>query len=390
MTTISEMRSRVDAIEPVIRRHAADAERSRRMAPEVMTAVVDAGLLRMWVPAALGGSEMPPNDSLDVMEHLARIDPATGWIVSNCVFLTTICQFLPPVVQKDILGDERAVTCGTFVPPGTATATADGYVISGNWTFGSASHYATSLVTFNVLVDGDGPVLGEDGGPVGVVAYLQPSEVTLHDTWYTLGLRATGSTNFSVDALEVPRERTFVLGPWTSPDGPFSGPLYRLGIIMDAVRIATVGVGIAQGALDAVVELASSKTPAYTVTLTADRATVQDRVARAQALVQAARHTLRATVAEAWEAIQDGSRITGPACVPMGLASSFALEASVEAVDLLYQSAGSTAFRDECPLQQRFRDVQTLRQNTIASWSRYEQLGKMLLGRPSDWVFHQL
>ena len=31
---------------------------------------------------------------------------------------------------------------------------------------------------------------------------------------------------------------------------------------------------------------------------------------------------------------------------------------TVQAVDLLYASAGSTAFRDESPLQKRFRDLQ--------------------------------
>jgi hypothetical protein len=104
-------------------------------------------------------------------------------------------------------------------------------------------------------------------------------------------------------------------------------------------------------------------------------------VARAQAIIQAGRHTLHATVAEAWESVQNGPRITGPTCVPMGLAASFALEAAVQAVDLLYASGGTTAFRDESPLQQRFRDLQTLRQNAIASWSRYESLGKLILGR---------
>ena len=41
-------------------------------------------------------------------------------------------------------------------------------------------------------------------------------------------------------------------------------------------------------------------------------------------------------------------------------------------------------------LRQRCRDLQTLRQNAIASWSRYESLGKIILGRQSDWAFHQL
>jgi alkylation response protein AidB-like acyl-CoA dehydrogenase len=355
-----------------------------------MSGLVEAGLFRMWIPKAFGGLEMEPNASLEVIEELARIDAATGWVVSNCSFISTVPQFLPDPVVEQMLLDPAAVICGSFVPPGTARATPDGYIVTGNWTFGSACHYATSLVTLAVLTDGDGPVLGDDGAPTTVVVFFGPEKVTFHDTWYTLGLRATGSTNFSVENLAVPRDYSFSLGAWAQSEGPFAGPLYRLGVIIDAVRIAQVGVGVAQSALEAFIELASAKTPAYTASLTADRATVQERVARAQALIQAARNTLQTTVREAWDAVQDGSRITGPTCVPMGLAASFALDASVRAVDLLYEAGGSSVFRDDSPVQKAFRDLQTLRQNAIASWSRYESLGKIILGRQSDWPFHLL
>ena len=360
------------------------------MAPEIMEALVSSGVLRMWVPRAYGGLEADPNESLDVMEHLAGIDASTGWVVSNCVFISTMPRFLPDAVCGRILGDPGVVACGTFVPPGTARATADGYVVNGDWSFGSATQYATSIVTLVLLVNDAGELVLQDGNPVSIVAYFSRDDVEFRDTWHTLGLRATGSTNFSVENLTVPKEHTYALGPWENRSGPFSGPLYRLGLIMDAVRIAKVGVGIAQGAVDEFVELATTKTPAYTAALTADRATVQERVARAQALVQAGRASIRTTVTDGWAAVQDGSRITGDRCIPMGLAASFALDAAAQAVDLLYQAGGTTAFRDESPLQRRFRDIQTLRQNAISSWSRYESLGRMLLGRPSDWPFHQL
>lgn len=393
MTTINldtTLSASVAAVEPVVRQFAASAEQQRVMAPEIMDALISHGLLRMWVPAAYGGFEADPNESLDVMEDLARIDAATGWVVSNCVFISTIAQFLPEAVRDAVLSDPGVVTCGTFVPPGTARATGDGYVVNGEWSFGSASQYATSLVTLALLVDDRGELIVQDGKPVSIVVYFDRGDVEFRDTWFTLGLRATGSTTFVARDLRVPRDHAFLLGAWESLDGPFAGPLYRLGVAMDAVRIAKVGVGIAQGALDDFIALATAKIPAYTATLTADRATVQERVARAQALVQAGRDTLRATVAAGWEAVQTGGRITGVGGIPMGLAASFALDASVQAVDLLYEAGGTSAFRDESPLQRRFRDIQTLRQNAITSWSRYESLGKMILGRDSDWPFHQL
>jgi indole-3-acetate monooxygenase len=380
----------VAGVEPLIRRHAANAECRREMAPEVMSAFVDAGLFRMWVPKAHGGQQADPDLALEVIEELARVDGSAGWVVSNCVTVALFHQFLPAETVDELLGDPGTVPCGAFWPPGTARATAGGHAISGNWSFASAARYATSLMVLTVLTNDDGPVLGDTDSPVQVVCFIDPNDVTFVDTWHSLGLRATGSTNFGVDKLLVPRDRSYVLGPWESTEGSFAAPLYRMGLIIDAVRIAQVGVGIAQGALDDFIDLATSKVPAYTVRLTADRETVQERVARAQALIQAAREALRATVREGWAAVQAGPRITGHRCLPMGLAAAFALDASVQAVDLLYESAGSTAFREECPLQRRFRDLQTLRQNAVTSWSRYESLGKLILGRPDDWPFHLL
>jgi indole-3-acetate monooxygenase len=356
----------------------------------VMARLIDAGVFRMWTPRAYGGLEMEPNDALAIMEAFARIDGSVGWVVSNSVTVAIFHQFLPATVVKELLGDPRAVPCGAFWPPGTARTTGDGYIVSGNWSFASASRAATSLMVLSVLTDDHGPVFTENGASISIVTFLDREDVTFLDTWHTLGLRATGSTNFTVTDLRVPQERSYPLARWETTEGPFAAPLYRLGLIIDAVRIAQVGVGIAQGALDEFTELASSKTPAYTTRLTADRETIQDRLARASALVQAARDTLRASVRAGWADVQDGPRITGRTCLPMGLAAAFAMEASVQAVDLLYESAGSTAFRDECPLQKRFRDLQTLRQNAITSWSRYESLGKLILGRPDDWPFHEL
>lgn len=377
-------------LEPLIRRHAGSAEANGRMAPEVMSALIDAGLFRMWIPAAFGGLEMEPNASLDVMEAVARIDASTGWVVSNSSFGSVVCQFLPPPVPEDLLADPGAVICGSFIPPGVAKAAGQGYVLNGNWAFGSGAHYATSLIALNVLGTDDGIEMNPDGTPVMLIAFLDPKQVTLLDTWHTLGLRATGSTNYTAENLEVAADHCFRLGPWESKEGPFAAPLYRMGLAADPMRMGRVAVGIAQGALDDFVELATTKTPAYTARLTADREGVQERVARAQALVQAARNNLTAAVAEAWAAVQHGPRICGQSGLPLALASVFALDAAVQAVELLYESAGSTAFRDESPLQQRFRDLHTLRQNAFVSWSRYESLGKMILGRPTDWPFYQL
>jgi alkylation response protein AidB-like acyl-CoA dehydrogenase len=215
-------------------------------------------------------------------------------------------------------------------------------------------------------------------------------EAQIFDTWYTLGMRGTGSADIAVQDLFVPERRSVALTAFDNPGSAYRGPLYRFGAWIDALRIASTVLGIAGAALEALVQLAASKTPNFTQTTLADRSTAQDGVARARAQLDAARSYIRTTVLDAWDFVRsEGSpRITVAEGVPLGLAGSFGVQAAVQVVDRVYELAGTTAIREEHPIQQYFRDVQTLRQHAIASANRFESLGKILLGRQSDWGFY--
>src|SRR5947207_6385006 len=67
------------ALEPIIREHAAEAERERRLAAPVWEALAGAGLLRMYVPKSLGGLEVDPVTVARVTEVVAGSDSAAGW-----------------------------------------------------------------------------------------------------------------------------------------------------------------------------------------------------------------------------------------------------------------------------------------------------------------------
>ena len=229
MTTDRSLHDVVDDLEPLILRHAEAAEKNRKMAPEVMSALAETGLLRMWIPKAYNGMETAPNDALGAMEALARIDAATGWVVSNCVFISMIYQFLPDTVVSELLGDPRAVTCGSFVPPGTAMATDDSYIVNGNWSFGSAAEYASSLASLTVLCDDHGPVVGEGDAPVSVLVFVDPQDVTFVDTWHTLGLRATGSLNYTMKDLQVRHDRALCSARGRRTRGPSPLPCTEWG-----------------------------------------------------------------------------------------------------------------------------------------------------------------
>src|SRR5215472_1527167 len=77
----TSLKSLLDAyeIEPVVRAHAAEAERERRLPDAVADAMRARGLYRMWRPRAFGGLELDPMTAFQVLEAVSRIDSAAGW-----------------------------------------------------------------------------------------------------------------------------------------------------------------------------------------------------------------------------------------------------------------------------------------------------------------------
>jgi alkylation response protein AidB-like acyl-CoA dehydrogenase len=380
----------VAEVEPVVRQYAASAERERRLPPAVMTALVEAGLLRTWVPRALGGLELEPVAALQLFEELSRLDGSVGWVVGNASFIAYACQILPDESAEELFADPRAVVAGAWNPPGTAVPVAGGFRVSGLWPFSSACHAATWLAGLCLVMDGETARVAADGTPVALAVFVKAAEAEILDTWHTLGMRGTGSDDIRVTDVFVPARRSAVMAPWEHPGRAYAGPLYRLGPWVASCQIAVTGLGIARAALEDLLVLATTKTPSYTQTGLADRPVVQDRIARARAWIDAGRSYLYTAVNDAWELAQRGPRLTASTGIPLGLAASFGLEAAVQAVDLVHGVAGTTAIRTEHRFQQYFRDVHTISQHGHASASRFESLGKLLLGRASDWPLHSL
>lgn len=377
-------------VAPVIRTHAAAGEADRKLAPEVVSALLDAAVFRAWVPKALGGLELDPISGLRLFEGIAHADGSAGWVASNSANVALGGQILPDEGAAELFSDPRALPAVAAFPPGAAVPVEGGYRVSGQWNFGSGCQYATTLATAAVVMDGEAPRMGPDGNPVLAFIMLKADEIEVVENWNTLGLRGTGSHDFRAADVFVPERRTALLGPFDHPGVAYRGPLYRMGFWLDGIRIAITALGIARAALDAFVKLAQTKLPNGTMSVLADRSIVQDQVARAQAMIEAGRATVYQSVEDAWQYVQGGKRITANEGVSMGLASSFGVDLAVQAVDLLQGVAGSSGFRAEHPFQQYFRDIHTINQHAVASAARFESLGKLILGRQSDWPFHYL
>ncbi len=191
-------------VTPVIRQHAATGEIERRLAPEAVQAMVDAGVFRAWIPKALGGLEMDPLSALRIFEGIAHADGSAAWVASNSTNATLLGQILPDEGAAEMFSDPKVLLGGAAFPPGAAVPVDGGYRVNGQWNFGSACDYATWMLGAALVMDGEAPRLGPDGNPVMAFMFFRMSEAEIVDNWNTLGLRGTGSHDLRVKDLFVP------------------------------------------------------------------------------------------------------------------------------------------------------------------------------------------
>ena len=395
MTTMADVRAEAGGVPadlaaalrelaPLLQGEGERAEELRRLTDEAVSALKAAGFFRIWVPRALGGMEMDLVPALRIFEELSRTEGAAGWVVGNAAAIHTLCQVLPDETAEEIFATRDAIVAGGWFPPGTAVPVPGGYRVSLQGKFGSGVHHGSFFTGMTVVMEGDAPAVGPGGGPVQMVVFLPPEDVEILDTWHTMGMRGTGSHDLLVSDVFIPTRRTYIVAPIDHPGSAFQGPLYRFGLFVAPIQICVQALGMAQASLDAALSLAQGKTPSYTMRSQADSERAQATLARADAKVRAARAFLYETARVMWAEMQEQKLSLATGQVAQ-LTASFVGEASAEVVDLVHEVVGTSGMREEHPFERLFRDVHSLQQNAFISQNRYESVGKLMLGRETDW-----
>jgi alkylation response protein AidB-like acyl-CoA dehydrogenase len=208
--------------------------------------------------------------------------------------------------------------------------------------------------------------------------FLPRGAVEILDTWHVSGLKGTGSHDFSVTDVLVP-EALAIPAFAAAPQVP--GVLYRVPpISLFCVALASVVLGIGRAALQALVTLAASKTPMGSTEPLRDKPLAQLQVARAEALMRAARAQLVEAINRQWDEIAAGAAPTVQARASIRLATSFCAEACVDAVGLVHATAGGSAIQETGPIARCFRDIHAATQHIGLNASGFELAGRVLFG----------
>jgi indole-3-acetate monooxygenase len=204
--------------------------------------------------------------------------------------------------------------------------------------------------------------------------------------WNTVGLRGTASDPFALDDFFVRSDHSITRD--FDKECRESGPLYRMGAgTCYQVGFAGVACGIARGALDCFIDMASSKVARGSKSPLRDNAVVQSSLAQAEVNVRAARGYVLQSMAEIWKDLSAGTVITVEQRITVRLAATHAIHKAREAVDFAYHAAGATSIFDNHPLERRFRDIHTVTQQLQGQLKHFETVGAWMMGADTDLTY---
>ena len=89
---------RVQELAPLIEESADTIERERRLAPDLLSALYDAGLFRLLLEKRFNGAEVKPSDFSAVIEEVAKHDASTAW----CLCQANGCAMTAAFLNEDI------------------------------------------------------------------------------------------------------------------------------------------------------------------------------------------------------------------------------------------------------------------------------------------------
>jgi alkylation response protein AidB-like acyl-CoA dehydrogenase len=277
----------------------------------------------------------------------------------------------------------RVTAGGQFFPNGLGETIDDGYRISGAWNFGSGTGHAQYVAAgFIPTVDGQ-MVVGDDGIPSLMVAVIPHDEIVFTDGWHVQGLRGTGSYDYNVSDLFVPRHRTFELFCRTPKRG--RSPAFRMGLMpITAAGHASWALGVAKSMLDDVTELALTKVRMGDDASIAHRASFQRNLSHHTAAWKATRLLVLSTFGEVEEAVRNGGELTPTMRADMRVAATYATESGREIVHWAHLAGGTTAIREGSRLERAFRDMYAGTQHVFIGEKTYTDSAQIYLGLTDD------
>ena len=351
---------------------AADAEAAEEFPREVFRMLGKTGILGLPYPEEYGGSALPYETYLQVLEEIGSVWASVGVGVSvhalSCFGLATAGteeqrqEWLPDMLAGDLLGayclSESHAGSDPAAMRTTARRQGDDYVLDGAkaWTThgGHADFYKVMART------GDA-----DSGGRGISCFLVPADtpgLSSDPPERKMGLTGSSTTTMRFDGVRIPAER--LLG--NEGDGL---KIALAGLDSGRLGIAAVAVGLAQGALD------------HALAYAQQRETFGRRIIDHQGLgfvladMEAAVQTARQMTLHAARLKDAGLPFGREASIAKLTATDNAMKVTTDAVQVL----GGAGYTRDFPVERYMREAKVMQ-----IFEGTNQIQRMVIGRHLD------
>jgi alkylation response protein AidB-like acyl-CoA dehydrogenase len=370
-------------LRPITASEASVSEARRTLSEPLVDALWDSGLMTWLNVDEAGGGAPGFADIIETWIEMAYQDGSLGWIgIANLPSAAVSSAYLPDAGFAEVFGDpgRRVTVAGQFFPNGTGEATEDGYVLSGSWNFGSGSGHSEYIAAgFFPVVDGEASF---DLSQIQA-ALVHRDDVEFLDGWHVQGLRGTGSYDYAIDSVFVPRHRCFPL--FTREPRRGDRPMFRMGMMpLTAAGHAAWALGVSRSMLDDVAELAATKARMSDMETLALRQTFQRNLAHHTGMWRAAHAGVLEAFGRVEAQVADGEALTPTMRADLRVAATYATEASREVAQWAHLAAGTSAIREGSRLERAFRDIYTGTQHAFISEKTYIDASRIWLGLDED------
>ena len=346
-------------------------------------ALAESGLNHLQVPKELGGLEADVDTTLDVLEEVAHQDGSIGWVFMANANATAMCSMFDPDVARLMLEGRPDVVCaGQFVSRGKAKRVDGGFQVHGRFQFGSGIARATWVGGGALVRDADGKPEANAGGMPKVLAFVVPSDnVEITGNWDVMGLRGTGSFDYSIPEQLIEAGRTF----WLFDDEPRSGGgVYRLGVVGFAgIGHSGWALGVARRALDEIHGILASGRARIGGGQMRDDQVIQRTFSQNTLALRSVRLLVHDTIGSIVERLDRGDPMTKAMQDELVSAVTYETDVCMDVVRWAYMTSGSSGLRNPSVLQRCFRDMCVGAQHIYVDPRCYDEMGKELLGRES-------
>jgi alkylation response protein AidB-like acyl-CoA dehydrogenase len=385
--SVSCVVAKVTQLRPLLDQYAAACELEGRIAAPVLEALKAQGLFGVTTAKRSGGEGAPIRAHVKAVAEIAKSCPGTAWAYGILAAATGTAASFPEIQRRAIFRRGDELVCFIGAKTGLAIPEQDGFLVTGEWRYGSGCLHADWAMC-GVKIPAVGG--GEERTGTVVIDLSDSAHVNIVIDWQVCGLAGSGSN-------QVKAQNHFVPSHLLVPDFVGEAPLPAAGAdareardywpseVQFPLTVLPSMLGAAEGLLAAVTSKMNSRPVlSWKYSRQSESQALLSLLGEAAIKIDSAwMHVLR--VCDLMDEIAPTRPVTQMEKVSAQAQCGYAMRLVREAANSLMDIAGSGAFASANVMQRLWRDINLgTRHNALNSGFSLELLGRAMTGQESN------